>query len=144
MPDKARQHWEKHRHEGPKIVRAVLPEILDAFVLELKATDQEVYVVLDALDEYPLRARRELLDWIQRICEKHANAHILVTSRKETDVERHLEKAKKLDVAQCVIEDLQMFIEKSIDEIVQVESWKADWKPEILERVEGVNDKYFR
>jgi hypothetical protein len=57
-------------------------------VLELLlTTGRKVYLVLDALDECPV-PRHDLLDWIRMIAKlTDQRMHLLVTSRKEPDID---------------------------------------------------------
>lgn len=48
LPNKARENWEKHRTEGPKIVRELLKDTLDSLVLGLRDSNKQVFMVLDA------------------------------------------------------------------------------------------------
>lgn len=141
LSDDVREHWRKHRNEGPKTIRSLLPAILDSIVCELRATGREVFVVLDALDEYPLPTREELLHWLQKLCENHDNIHILITSRDETDIRECLGEAENLNVAECVVRDVQVFIEHSIDEIIRRATWKDRWKRRMHESIERISDR---
>ncbi|EXL73668.1 hypothetical protein FOPG_11125 [Fusarium oxysporum f. sp. conglutinans race 2 54008] len=53
----------------------------------------EVFIVIDALDEYQNRStqRDELLNWIQSFCNDPVNTHLLVTSRPEHDIKTSIE-----------------------------------------------------
>lgn len=97
--------------------------------------------MLDALDEYPLLRRKEVLDWLREFCKNHNNVHVLVSSREENDIREYLGDAAKMNVAKCVVQDVQVFIEKSIGEIVQKEPWKQPWKSKMYKRIEGIKDK---
>lgn len=81
------------------------------------------------------------MNWLQNFRKKHANAHVLVTSRDEIDVREYLEEAAKLSVAECVIKDLLVFMENAVNEIVQKAPWKKSWKTQMQGRIEGINDK---
>lgn len=141
LPDEAREHWNKHRTEGPKIDRILLFGILASVVFGLENNDQEVFVVLDALDEYRLLRRKEVTDWLQEFFEKHNDFHVLVTSRKENDIRECLGDAAKVNVAKYVVQDVQVFIEKSIDEIVQKEPWERSWELRMYERIKLISDR---
>lgn len=141
LPNKVREHWRKHRNEGPTTIKHLLPAILDSIVIELRITGREVFVVLDALDEYPLPTREELLPWLQELCGHHDNIHILITSRDETDLRECFGKAAKLSVAECVTKDVQVFIEHSVDEILRRATWKERWRRRIHEAIERISDR---
>ncbi len=150
--------WEKHSRAGSRPSRAKLVETLDSVIVGPRSDDQHALVVVDALDEYPLVAeqassgtqstsrRRDVLQWLQHLCRKHANAHILITSRDETDIRTCLEEAEKLDVAKGIVVDLDLFIQRCIDRVLQDQGdgWKAEFKSEMSARIEGISEKYFQ
>lgn len=88
-----RELWKKHHMAGSRPNRASLIETLNAVMVDLNTDDQHAIVVLDALDEYslvaelassgaqPVSGRKIVLEWLQAFYKKHANAHVLITSR---------------------------------------------------------------
>ncbi len=156
VPQVVRELWEKHSRAGSRPSRTKLMETLDSVIVALRSDDRHALVVVDALDEYPLAAeqassgtqstsgRRHVLQWLQNLCRKHANAHVLITSRDETDIRTCLEEAEKLDVARRIVGDLDLFIQRCIDRVLQdqEDGWKAGFKSEMSARIEGINEKY--
>ena len=156
MPHVVSELWGKHSMAGSRPSRAKLMETLDSIIVGLRDDDKHALVVLDALDEYPLVAgqassgtqslsgRGDVLQWLQNLCRKHVNAHILITSRDETDIRTCLEEAAKLDVAKCIVSDLDLFIQRSIDRVLQnrEDGWKAEFKSAMTARIKGISEKY--
>ncbi|KAH6839397.1 hypothetical protein B0I37DRAFT_357994 [Chaetomium sp. MPI-CAGE-AT-0009] len=66
---------------------------------EMAQSAGELWVVLDALEECNVEQqhRRELLDWIQDFHADSSNAHLLVTSRPEEDIQSAVEKWASVD-----------------------------------------------
>ena len=98
-----------------------IKELSSTFFLIVDGFGREIYVIMDALDEYPESKRKELLDQIKQMIEHGSkNLHILVTSRSEYDIRNTLEKPAaggipiqnpevdgdiKLHVRNCLAED---------------------------------------
>nr|RBQ91348.1 hypothetical protein FVER53263_09390 [Fusarium verticillioides] len=68
-------------------------EQLKSTFREMLSLAGEVFIVIDALDEYENRSiqRHELLAWIERFGIEPVNAHLLVTSRPEHDIKTSIE-----------------------------------------------------
>ncbi|KEQ62470.1 ankyrin repeat protein [Aureobasidium melanogenum CBS 110374] len=61
-------------------------QLLEVFLNAIEITDRKLYLILDALDESSV-PRQDLLDWIKSIAELASpKVHLLVTSRKESDI----------------------------------------------------------
>ena len=126
---------------------------IDSVITQLKRTGFEVYIVLDGLDEYPARARQGLqgartvpgrdavLKWLHRFREKHENARVLVASRKENDIQEFRGEVIALDVAEEITEDVDMFIECSIQRIIKDGEWKASFEDDMREKMKGASEK---
>ncbi|OAG10753.1 HET-domain-containing protein, partial [Paraphaeosphaeria sporulosa] len=106
---------------------------LHAFLEVLRLTVQElgqVYIVLDALDECILRP--ELMDVIETVAGWQLdNMHLLLTSRKERDIEKSLEKfildkdtirlrEDKVDM------DIQRYIQQRLSDDKDLAKWNKD------------------
>ena len=142
LPDRAREHWEKHRSEGSRINSDHLSEILDALVLGLQKRAKEIFLVLDALDEYPLIKRTEFLLWIHHFSKNHHNVHILITSRDEIDIRRCLGEGVTLDVANGIIGDVSKFIQSCLSRITQGnDAWKNNYRSRMFERMKGLGER---
>ena len=144
LPDTARKYWEQHRSEGPRINSDHLSETLDSLVFGLQKNGKEIFLVLDALDEYPLLKREELLSWIQHFSKSHHNGHVLITSRDEIDIRGCLGKSVTLDVAHCIIDDVGKFIQSCLSRITQGnDDWKNKYRSRMSERMIGVGERYY-
>lgn len=67
-------------------------QLLSAFS-KMLSVDGEFFIILDGLDEYP-RPRMGFLDWVRKFaCSLSAGVHLLVTSRRETDIDSRLGQA---------------------------------------------------
>lgn len=104
-----------------------IEELRSAFYSVIGGLNKEIYIIMDALDEYPENPeppkskRRELLDQIKRMVEHGCESlHILATSRNEHDIHDTLERPAaggisiqsskvdadiKLHVRTCLAED---------------------------------------
>ena len=72
---------------------------------------------------------------------KHANAHILVMSRDETDIRMNLRGAAALDVAKCVGDDVDLFVQSCVNRIVEAgDACKNDFRSQIPDRMKGVSE----
>ncbi|KAK6506871.1 hypothetical protein TWF481_005331 [Arthrobotrys musiformis] len=91
----------------------------------------EIWLVLDALDECGIRKRKELLSWIQDITtdSESRNIHLLITSRRETDIASVVEKC----TARCGIlhiksdlisEDINAYIKFRVQEDAEFSRWR--------------------
>jgi len=113
-----------------KSLQATLILILEAF--------DDVYIVLDALDE--CAERRDLLKWITEM--KKDKLHLLVTSRPEEDIAMRLRLLEPDNVCmepELVKSDIARYIDSVLDEENQ---WSNDMKVTIkstlLERAGGM------
>ncbi|KAF5599912.1 ankyrin repeat L25 [Fusarium pseudoanthophilum] len=72
---------------------AILKHLKSTFREMLQAAG-EVFIILDALDEYQNRSTRrdELLTWIESFHKALCNTHLLVTSRPEYDIKTSIER----------------------------------------------------
>ena len=127
---------------------------MDSVITELQMTGYELFIVLDGLDEYPIKARQGLLGartvpgrevvlkWLHRFCEKHENARILVASRKENDIQESLGNVMTLDVAKKITKDVDLFIESCIERITKGDGkWKTSFKNDMREKMKGASEK---
>jgi Cdc6-like AAA superfamily ATPase len=116
-------------------------------------TGPQTFLILDALDECAAAgdARNELLDTIQEIVNDSKSLNLLVTSRKEPDIEKKLttvcdhsvgleEKAIQADIALIVQESL-----KSKDFKKWGESTKTTMEKALVDRAQGMHSpEYYR
>lgn len=153
LPDNIRELGKSNRAPGSRPTRATLMNVLDSLIVSLNTANQVPFVVLDALDEYPISEghtssgmqqnseRKDVLLWLQNFCAKHENVHVLILSRDENDIRGFLDKALKVDVAESVIDDLHLFVSNCIERIVEERHWKAQYREAMFSRVEGISEK---
>jgi hypothetical protein len=90
----------------------------------------QVYVVLDALDECTQRS--ELMDMLETVAGWQLdNLHLLMTSRRERDIERSLEGYVKEEDAIClqrdvVDQDIQRYVQQRLHDDKRLEKWNKD------------------
>ena len=105
-----------------------LEELLACLLAVVNFLPKEVYIIIDALDEFPEktedRTRQSLLDHIKRIVEHRSNnLHILATSRTEPDITAALE-----SVATRVIPLRVPGVNKDINAFVHAQLEKVPFK----------------
>jgi hypothetical protein len=90
----------------------------------------QVYLVLDALDECTQRS--ELMDMLKTVAGWQLNnVHLLMTSRKERDIERSLESYIKEEDTLClqravVDKDIQRYVQKRLCDDKGLAKWNKD------------------
>ncbi|OWY52202.1 HET-like protein [Alternaria alternata] len=95
-----------------------------------------VYVVLDALDECAQRS--ELMDMLEAVAEWQLdNLHLLMTSRKERDIERSLEGYIEEQDAVCLQRDVvDQDIQRYVQQRLRVDKDLAKWNKDAAVRQE--------
>ncbi|THY08502.1 Pfs, NACHT and ankyrin domain protein [Aureobasidium pullulans] len=97
-----------------------------------------VQIVLDALEE--CQERSELLKYISRLCDlSHANIQVIMTSRRETDIEssinRWMAKINHVTIQhKYVNEDIRTYVHEKIRNDERFERWQQ--YPEVLREIE--------
>ena len=100
---------------------------------------KRVYVVIDALDECPVR--KELLLWIETIQLGQRNVHLLVTSRLEHDIElvlcrmAHEEENIVPIQGDLIKNDIRQYIRTRVRTGHGLKRWKS--KPDVLDEIES-------
>jgi hypothetical protein len=98
-----------------------------------------VYIVLDALDE--CMQRRELMDVLEKVAGWQLdNMHLLMTSRKERDIESSLESYVKEEYTIClqrdvVDKDIQRYVQQRLSNDKTLAKWNKD--AAIRQEIEG-------
>ncbi|CAG8212742.1 unnamed protein product [Penicillium salamii] len=120
--------WKTHHTKGSQ---PSWNSVLDIFHDVLSHTSGEVFLILDAMDECPdtpsSSERLSLLKLLLDIHERYKDkVHIIATSRRETDIERKLEKFPVIDLEAKLAEDVETFVHASI-----ADSSLSDLKTEI-------------
>ncbi|RII22710.1 hypothetical protein CUC08_Gglean013428 [Alternaria sp. MG1] len=110
-----------------------------ALLQVIKEAAQEfthVYVVLDALDE--CAQRLELMDMLEAVAEWQLdNLHLLMTSRKERDIERSLEEYIREEDAVCLQRDVvDQDIQRYVQQRLCVDKGLAKWNNNAVVRQE--------
>jgi hypothetical protein len=117
-------------------LQSVLLTILEAF--------DDVYIILDALDE--CTERKDLLNWIKQMTSwKRSKLHLLNTSRPEEDIAKHLRLLDPDHVyikQDLVTHDIEIYIDRILDGEDSFEQWgdktKAIIKNTLLENAGGM------
>ncbi|KAH7069938.1 hypothetical protein BKA63DRAFT_569533 [Paraphoma chrysanthemicola] len=90
----------------------------------------QIYIVLDALDE--CTQRKELMDVLETVAKwQLANVHLLMTSRKERDIESSLEIYVEDKDAVClerdvVDKDIQLYVQQRLRDEKSLSKWNQD------------------
>ena len=156
IPDSVRELWNQNIAAGTKPTGRLVESILDSVVIGLQKTGLEVLIVLDGLDEYPVKVRPGLLGawtilgreavlkWLHRFCQKHKNARVLVASRKENDIQASLGEVMTLDIDKEITEDVDLFIESCIQRIIEGDGkWKAEFENDMREKMKGASERSY-
>ena len=153
IPNSVREFWSRNFGPGTRPAGKPVEDILDSVVIGLQRTGLEVLIVLDGLDEYPVKAMRGLsgartvlgreavLEWLHRFSENHGNVRVLVASRKEDDIRKSLGDFETLDVANEITEDVDLFIESCIKRIIEDGKWKAEFENVMRKKMKGASEK---
>ena len=158
LPTSIHGLWEKHNVSGSRpsndTLLTVLDEIIDQFALE----SRQVFLVFDALDECPARVdnaatssvneknislRSEVLDTLMHLIKMHSNLRIVATSRKELDIQSRFESQPRLNIEDHVSDDLDIFVRKSLDKIIESDDWKEVYRSEIQSRLVSAEDERY-
>ena len=101
----------RYRASGLQPSIKILLSTLSTVIAESR---NEVFIILDALDEYPIERRYEMLATLKKLVEtKLSCLHILVTSRKEIDITlMFAEIATEIPIQDSLIDDdIKKFVE---------------------------------
>lgn len=132
--------WGANREgrEAPQIsesIQALVQMLGETLVHEVS---ENVFIVIDALDESNETERTEVIDLLQRIISLNTDIHVLVTSRSSTvGVEQHLKDAVKLFnvvmAHQQADEDILTHITERLQNDEDLKKWSSDLRKEIEE-----------
>ena len=158
LPTPLRDLWLKHDAAGSRPSTRVLTETLDSIVSDFDSAGQDLFVVIDALDEVPNvkfqkldsastqdgqpPERKDLLDLIVGLDKRHSNLHFLATSREEDDICRSFKKSEAVMVEDSVAGDLELYVNNALNRMIEREQWKGKWKAQMKARIVGQNEKY--
>lgn len=93
---------------------------------------QEVILVLDALDECDQDRREELIKYIFDLADAHPCMRVLVTSRRETDIEDEFNNRNTPTIqieAASVHSDIQLYVRHMVDDLVRRRKLKVSSRP---------------
>lgn len=110
----------------------------------INSQDQEVFIVIDALDECPLSERRELLKVIKELLDGDTRkVHILATSRPEPDISARLKELSiAIDIEGLIKNDIVLFVQTELSQNTKLNRWNNDLKSQIVERLTAVEETY--
>ena len=115
---------------------------LERTFLEMLSWEGHVYIVIDALDECV--EQRALLPWLVGL--SCPNLHLLVTSRRERDIEEYLSPAAAAQIpllASVVDLDISAYVESQVQKDPKFKQWPMGVQEDIKEKVgKGANGMY--
>lgn len=102
---------------------------MEIILRTLLSIDGKVFIILDALDECTI-PRHELLAWIQKVAESTSKRiNVLVTSRKERDIDSVLGRVRLMDQKIAVQTDVvDEDIRAYINDRLQTDSGFKRWE----------------
>ena len=139
--DAVRRLSQIHRRRGS---HPSTDELLATFHAVITSLKKDLFLVLDALDEFPEDTRYVkrslLLSVISNIIEAgHSNLHLLVTSRPEVDIRSRLRSLsnppQELNVEEPLFVDLELFFDIKMELSPALNSLGGDTKNEIRNRL---------
>ncbi|KAL6717691.1 hypothetical protein ACLMJK_005606 [Lecanora helva] len=119
----------------------------------LRRLSAQVFVVLDAIDEYPEDSdnvkREDLLEVTEKLVQNGSqNLHVLVTSRAENDIKATLQRithtANRLDVEGPLLVDLKKLFDKRMQDSPKLTDLDRHVKAQLEERLMEGEQKNFR
>jgi hypothetical protein len=121
-------------------------ESLGKVFLQMMNQAQEIYIVLDALDECSTRKgplSEGLLAWIQSLLDlQQRNIHLLVTSRPEHDIEQVLREVAQSDrdivplQSDLIKDDIRSYVHTRVRKSDGLKRWRK--LPDVLDEIERV------
>lgn len=128
LPDMVKKLWHDCRARCSKPSHRELLDTIGAIL----ATYEHVFLILDALDEYPEDkppGRAVLLEVITQLVKTHPQIHVVITSRREPDIREALENiASSIIVAdQAFNGDVERFVDHAFKH--KLRKW---WDPELV------------
>lgn len=83
------------------------------------------------------------MEWLHTLYQRHANIHVIFTSRDETDIRKYFGGSAQFDVAKGVTGDVDLFLQCCIDRITEGDDgWKNEFKSKIFDKMRGGNEWY--
>lgn len=104
----------------------------------IDSVDGDVFIILDALDEYHLEdrifERSKLLEIIENLIHRHRNLHLLISSRPEPDISAVLRETAQLgfDIEAYMKDDITRYIDNALGQTI----W-SEWGQDIISQIRG-------
>jgi hypothetical protein len=139
--DAVRRLWDEHKRRSSdpdiKELMGALDEIIDRL--------EEVFIVIDALDECPQTADRpergRLLVCVRNLLGRHGkNLHLLATSRPEYDIDSELRGHTTVNIGAYMEDDIRHYLKNAVGS-GNLKDWKDDIKREIEEKLLSTEEK---
>ncbi|KAJ5716680.1 hypothetical protein N7493_008591 [Penicillium malachiteum] len=138
--------WDDHHLQGSQPDSNAISEVFESVLLGISG---DIYIALDALDEYQTtysKERGSLLSLMVGLLERQktrSKVHILVTSRSERDIEKILGNFPKLDLESALVEDMTIYVNASIskDPLCQ---WRPEVQKLIVDKLLSMKERRFR
>ena len=144
IPDCTLQLYDQHKNGQPPT------ELLLSAFRDILTDLGQVYIIIDALDECAIETgnRQELLNMLRKICSwSLSNVHLLVTSRKEQDIERAIS-GLVTHVPICIqdeqiTDDVRYYVRLQLETDPDLQKWPDRVKEDIeATLVEGAHGMY--
>jgi hypothetical protein len=116
-------------------------EDLNATFLGVLTESKDTYIVVDALDECPQKDRTEVVKFLAELsCDERSNTHILITSRREEDIENEISKIsgeKRIVPMQNsqVNDDIRRHLENRMAEDFNFKKWSHELQKEVIKHL---------
>lgn len=139
-----RSLWDQHQKSGSKPSTKELTETIWSIINGL---EQDIFIVINALNECPLLERRELLNYINELRNKgNTKVHILATSRREPDIDAKLKEPPTIaiNIEHLLKGDIKLFVQAALLKDEKLSQWDKDSKSLIREKLTTVNETYVR
>lgn len=108
----------------------------------IAVSKQDIFIVVDALDEFPLSQRPEFLDLLDQLRNGgNSKTHTLVTSRPEPDIYSKLSRIKNdsIVIEHLVKCDIRLFVRAAIKKI-RVCNKHEGLRPQVSNKLTAVNE----
>jgi len=141
-----------YRRNQPASLAPTKQEV-DETLMQVLSECKQAYIVIDALDECPLREDRpQVLEFLVELC-RHApkNAHILITSREEEDIKTAFSEPKyglkRVSIQNKQVDsDIRKHVERCMtdDPRMKGKTWPPSLRADIVKELTKKADGVFR
>ncbi|KAG9756503.1 pfs domain-containing protein, partial [Aureobasidium melanogenum] len=145
LPDKVQELWNFHHRHGTEPSHS---ELLDT-ISDLIAVHGEIFLVFDALDEYPENkspGRSILLETIEQLRTlNQERTHLIVTSRREPDIRKMLQPVayRSINVDRALESDVEKFVDHALSH-ESIKRWGAELISLATEKLLQSEERRFR